>query len=83
MFAAIRRGEVPNEGEYGAKSTMTAIFGRMATYCGKVVDWEDAINSDISLANVDMMASFDDKAPVSPDENGEYPIPVPGKSVTV
>ena len=37
MFAALRRGEIYNEGDYGAESTMTAILGRMATYSGKTV----------------------------------------------
>ena len=41
LFAAIRDGDIHNEGEYGAKSTMTAILGRMATYSGKMVKWDD------------------------------------------
>ena len=36
MFAALRRGEIYNEGDYGAESTITAILGRMATYSGKI-----------------------------------------------
>ncbi len=78
FFAAIRKGDVPNEGDYGAHSTMTAILGRMATYSGKVVKWDDAINSGIQLADTDAMHSFDDPAPISPDEDGQYPVPVPG-----
>lgn len=31
LFAAIRRGERPNEGDYGAYSTLTSIMGRLAT----------------------------------------------------
>lgn len=80
MFAALRRGEVPNEGEYGAKSTMTAIMGRMATYSGKMIKWDDAINSDNNLANVDELTSWDSEAPVQPDEDGNYPVPVPGQT---
>ena len=49
LFAAIREGKPYNEAEYGATSTMTAILGRMATYCGKAVTWDDAINSKISV----------------------------------
>ena len=49
LFAAIRTSKPYNEGDYGAKSTMTAILGRMATYSGKVVKWDEAINSDISM----------------------------------
>ena len=70
---------LPNEGEYGAKSTMTAILGRMATYSGKVVKWDDAINSEIALADFDSFQSMDDKAPVEPDENGVIRFPFPVK----
>jgi predicted dehydrogenase len=49
LFAAIRSGNMPNEGEYGALSTMTAILGRMATYSGKLITWDQAINSEINL----------------------------------
>ena len=79
LFADIRNGKLPNEGEYGAKSTFTAIFGRMATYSGKEISWDDAINSDISLCNVDALKNMNDVAPVQPDADGRYPIPVPGK----
>src|SRR6202012_3331132 len=47
LFAAIRNNTPYNELEYGATSSMTAIMGRMATYSGKEIKWEDAINSQI------------------------------------
>ena len=78
MYADLQRGLLPNEGEYGAKSTMTAILGRLATYSGKEVTWEAAINSQIRLADIDGFRSLQDTAPVQPLENGEYAIPVPG-----
>ena len=78
LFAAIRAGKAAeyNEAEYGATSTMTAILGRMATYSGKPIEWDAAINSEKSL----MPAQFSYIAdpPTMPNENGEYPIPVPG-----
>lgn len=80
LFADLADGRRPNEGDYGALSTMTAIFGRMATYSGKELSWDQAFNSELSLANVDMMSGFDSEPPISPDEDGRYPIPVPGKS---
>ena len=53
MFAALRRGEIYNEGDYGAKSTMTAILGRMATYSGKMISWDEALKTgDRPLAGV-------------------------------
>jgi hypothetical protein len=47
LFAAIRNDTPYNEAENGAHSSMTSILGRMATYSGKEIAWEDAINSNI------------------------------------
>jgi len=49
LFASIRSGKPLNEGQFVAESTMTAIMGRMATYSGKMVTWEQALNSDLRL----------------------------------
>lgn len=72
-------GVIPNEGEYGAKSTMTAIMGRLATYTGKVIPWDKAFNSNLSLADTDALLSREMPPPVLPLESGEYPVPVPGQ----
>ena len=80
LFKDLLDGRVPNEGDYGAKSTMTAILGRMATYSGKQVSWDQGINSELVLCEVDGLTDLDSPAPVQPDENGDYPIPVPGQS---
>ncbi|HLQ38037.1 MAG TPA: Gfo/Idh/MocA family oxidoreductase [Planctomycetota bacterium] len=45
LFASIRAGKPLNEGQYVAESTLTAIMGRMATYSGKEVTWDQAFNS--------------------------------------
>ncbi|MEM8945193.1 MAG: Gfo/Idh/MocA family oxidoreductase [Planctomycetota bacterium] len=81
LFAAIRGGNPYNETEYGAKSTMTSILGRMATYSGKSVSWDDAINSNIDLSPAKY--AFDAEPPVLPDKDGSYPVPVPGTTVVV
>ncbi len=80
LFADLAAGRIPNEGDYGALSSMTSIFGRMATYTGKQIKWDDALNSDLSLADTDSLTSLDIEAPVQPDMEGRYPIPVPGQS---
>jgi predicted dehydrogenase len=49
LFAGIRSGKPLNNGEYMAKSTLLAIMGRMATYTGKKITWEQALNSKESL----------------------------------
>ena len=81
LFEAIRNDKPYNEAEYGAKSSMTAILGRMATYSGKVIEWEDAINSERSV----MPKSFDWDAetPNKPGPDGIYPRAIPGKTQVV
>jgi myo-inositol 2-dehydrogenase/D-chiro-inositol 1-dehydrogenase len=75
---SIREGKPLQEGELGAEATMTAILGRVASYSGKAIKWDDAINSDISL--MPEAYAFDANPPVMPDDQGRYPVPVPGVS---
>src|SRR5262249_24268145 len=49
LFAAIRAGDVLNDGEFMAHSTLTAILGRMAGYTGQRVTWEQALHSKEDL----------------------------------
>ena len=62
---------------------MTAILGRLATYSGKVVKWDDALNSNLTLAPVETYADFNAEPPVKPDADGWYALPVPGKTKVV
>jgi myo-inositol 2-dehydrogenase/D-chiro-inositol 1-dehydrogenase len=77
LFAAIREDKEYNEGQFGADSTMSAILGRMATYSGQVVKWDDAVESPHNMWPESF--TFDSEPPVLPDEDGYYPVPVPGK----
>ena len=77
LFKAIRLGQYKiNDTKQGADATLSAIIGRMATYSGQVITWDEAIKMDQNL--VPDLYSFNDQAPVQPDENGMYPIPIPG-----
>jgi predicted dehydrogenase len=78
LFAEIRAGRTPQEGEWGAKSTMTAIFGRMATYSGKMLKWDECLNSNVVISPVEQYTSFDDAPPTKPDADGWYALPTPG-----
>jgi hypothetical protein len=81
LFNAIRNDKPYNEAEYAAMSTMTAILGRMATYSGKAVTWDDAFKSNHALTVDD--ESWDAKPPVVPDDEGRYAIAVPGVTQAV
>ena len=76
LFAAIRNNRPYNEAENGAKSTMTAILGRLCTYSGQEIKWDDALNSNVALRPDGY--TFQSKPPVLPDDNGRYPVPMPG-----
>jgi len=68
-----------NQAERGAISTMTAILGRMATYTGQMITWEEAMKSQENLVP-DNLLSWDVPPPVVPFDDGSYPVPVPGKT---
>lgn len=77
LFAAIAKGEYKfADAENGAKSTLTSIIGRMATYSGQVIEWDKALASGISI----MPTKFDFNAlpPIVPNDDGYYPVAVPG-----
>lgn len=78
LFASIRNGDVIADAENGAKSTLTAILGRMATYSGKKITFDEALNSKLHLMPEEV--TWNTTPPSIPDENGNYPIPTPGKT---
>jgi predicted dehydrogenase len=49
LFNALRAGKSIFNGDYMATSTMLAILGRMATYTGQKITWEQAVNSKEDL----------------------------------
>jgi predicted dehydrogenase len=50
LFASIRNGQPINNGEWMSKSTLMGIMGRMATYTGRAITWQQALTSQESLA---------------------------------
>jgi predicted dehydrogenase len=69
FIASIRSGKPYNEAKQLAYSTLIAILGRTAAYTGKVLTWDQVLNSDQNL----LPAKF---------ELGDLParpVPVPGK----
>jgi hypothetical protein len=69
FFAALRKGEIINTGEYMANSTMLGLLGREAAHTGQRVTWEQ------------MWASNQDQAPDTlkmTDSFAVAPLPVPG-----
>jgi hypothetical protein len=73
---AIRNNEKYNEGWYGATSSFTAVLGRMATYSGKLVKWDEAVAKGPD--EFPEKLAWDAPPKALPDEQGNYPIAMPG-----
>ncbi|MFV2065973.1 MAG: Gfo/Idh/MocA family protein [Pirellulales bacterium] len=76
LFRSIRDGSPLNHGEYMAHSTMLGVMGRMVTYTGRALSWEEALNSKETLAPAHY--AWETDPPVLPDADGRYPVAIPG-----
>jgi predicted dehydrogenase len=76
LVAALQAGQPYNEADWAAESTMTAILGRMATYSGKMVEWDAALASQLDLAPARL--AWDAVPKSKPGPNGVYPCATPG-----
>ncbi len=82
LFDAIEKGEFRfADAENGAKATMSAIMGRMVTYSGQELTWDEALNSPISL--MPTTYAWDATPPVVPGPDGFYPVAMPGTTKVV
>ena len=78
LIEALAKGEIYNEGDYGAKATFTAILGREACYSGRVIKWDDLLNK-----GHDYCPGIDDwtlktDPPAMKGADGKYPVAQPG-----
>lgn len=81
LFAAIDAGKPYNELGWGTDATLTAILGRMATYSGKVVTWDEAVASDVDTSPAGY--TFNDTPQPKPGPDGIYPCAMPGVTKAV
>ena len=77
-FDAIRNDKPYNEGFNGAYSSLTSILGRMSTYTGKEVTWQQALDSKVDTMPKNL--AWDAEPLVKPGPDGLYQLPVPGKT---
>ena len=80
---AIRGDKEFNECDNGALSSMTAVFGRMATYSGQLLKIDDCLNTKVDVFPYDEELGWDSNPPVLPDKAGNYQRPVPGKTKVI
>ncbi|MBL9178086.1 MAG: Gfo/Idh/MocA family oxidoreductase [Verrucomicrobiaceae bacterium] len=81
LFENIRTGKMRNDAGYAAHSTLMGVMGRMATYTGQVITWEQVMNSQENLAPDNL--TWNTEPPVKPDADGWYPVAIPGTTMPV
>ncbi len=78
LVKAIRAGDKYNEGWFGAASSFTSVLGRMATYSGQIVKWDEAVEKGPD--EMPKAFAWDTEPPVKPGPDGgyEHAVAVPG-----
>ncbi|MBI5799140.1 MAG: Gfo/Idh/MocA family oxidoreductase [Verrucomicrobia bacterium] len=76
LLAGLRARQPYNEVDWAADSTMSALLGRMATYSGRLVTWDDAVKSELTYAPGQLAWDAEPKSRPGPD--GIYPCAIPG-----
>lgn len=70
-----------NDAHHTAEATLTSIMGRMATYTGQEITWEQALNSD--LDTMPKVLAWDADPGPKPGPDGMYPAPIPGETKSI
>ncbi len=81
LLAALLAGRTYNEADWAADSTMTAILGRMATYSGKLVTWDEAVRSTLTYGPGRLAWDANPRSRANPD--GIYPCATPGITTAI
>jgi predicted dehydrogenase len=79
LVDAIRNNKPYNEVKRGVEASLTTSMGRMAAHTGQVITFDQMLNCPHEFAPDVATFSKDGPAPVTPDADGKYPIPEPGK----
>ena len=79
LIDSIRRDRPHNEARRAAYSDMAALMGRAACHTGQTVTWDEVMASDFQFCDYLDSLNYDSPVPISPDANGQFLVPVPGK----
>ena len=79
FMAAIRQDQPFNEAERGIQANLASIMGRAAAHMGRTVTWQEMLDSTFAFSPIVDRLEFGGPAPVQPDADGNWPIPIPGQ----
>jgi predicted dehydrogenase len=78
LIDAIRRDRPWNEARRGAEASLVTSMGRMAAHTGRIVTYDDILNSTHEFAPKVDLLTMDGEAPLVAGPDGRYPVPMPG-----
>ena len=83
LLDAIRKDKPHNEARRAALSNMADLMGRAAVHMGRVVTWDEMFASNFQFCpNIDELTP-ESAPPIQEDDEGRYPVPVPGEWMEV
>jgi hypothetical protein len=78
LIEAIRQDKPYNEAKRGAEASLVTSMGRMAAHVGRIVTYDEILNSDHEFAPDADKLTADGPAPLLLQDDGTYPSPMPG-----
>jgi hypothetical protein len=75
---SIRQDKPHNECRRAVYSDLTTLMGRAACHMGQEVTWDQMMASRFQFCDYLDEISFDHPVPVKANEQGQFPVPVPG-----
>ena len=79
FIASIRHDRPHNECRRAVYSDLATLMGRAACHTGQTVTWDEMMKSNFKFCpDVDSL-NYDSPVPVKADENGQFPVPIPGQ----
>ncbi|NLY02784.1 MAG: Gfo/Idh/MocA family oxidoreductase [Rhodopirellula sp.] len=76
---SIRNDRPHNEAKRAVYSDLTTLMGRAACHTGQEVTWDEMMKSDFQFCDYLDKLTPDSPPPVKADENGQFPLPIPGR----
>jgi predicted dehydrogenase len=76
---SIRHDRRHNEVQRAIYSDLTTLMGRAACHTGQTVTWDQIMKSRFQFCDYLDDLDYDSPVPVRADENGQFPVPIPGQ----
>jgi predicted dehydrogenase len=83
FVAAIRQDQPFNEAQRAIEANLASIMGRAAAHMGRTITWQQMLDSNFAFSPLVDQLQFGGPAPVQPDAEGNFPVPIPGKWIEI